>query len=230
MVLVPAQQYWWASQPLPPLRGPRSFSKSPNGRGFLNTYDILKTQPKLYIDNSVALKEERNGASKPRDIPDIFLEYLNQLNQALPTARLDDARVHQVAEVVAWECVKADLRPMHAEIRSVQSALRSVGASDEELGYLRERLRLIDVVPPGERIQFGLDPLAEYLAALHLVHQNERNETKWRKFLCRVDEIPNSATVIHGFLQAVADCYLLKYPNPPSDDFFATTILPRVKP
>jgi len=119
---------------------------------------------------------------------------------------------------------------MQASISTVLSALSGVEASDKELWYLRERLRLIDVVPPGDRIQFGLDPLAEYLAALHLVDQNERNETKWRNFLGRLDEIPNSATVVHGFLQAVADCYLLKYPNPPSDDFFAPTILPRVKP
>jgi hypothetical protein len=44
MVFVPAQQCWRASSPVPPLRGPRSFSRSPDGRGFLNTDDILQTQ------------------------------------------------------------------------------------------------------------------------------------------------------------------------------------------
>ena len=192
--------------------------------------DITPLLAKLYVDNSVAFREERNGVSKPRNIPDIFLEYLNQLNRAIPTARLDDAKVHQIAKVVAFECVRQDLRPAHAEIRSVQSALSRVGASEEDLRYLCERLCLIDVVSPGDRIQFGLDPLAEYLAALHLVDRNERNETKWRNFLGRLDEIPNSATVGRGFLQAVADCYLLKYPDPPLDDFFAMNILPRVRP
>ena len=191
--------------------------------------DITPLLAKLYIDNSVAFREERNGASKPRNIPSIFLEYLNHLNHVIPTARLDDTRVQEIAKVVAFECVRQDLRPMHAQIRTVKRALSGVGASDEELTYLRERLRLIDVVPPGDRIQFGLDPLAEYLAALDLVDRNERNETQWRDFLGHVDEIPHSATVVHGFLQAVADCYLLKYPDPPSDDFFAAKILPRVK-
>ena len=44
MLFVPAQQYWRASSPFPPLRGQRSFSRSPDGRGFLNTDDILQTQ------------------------------------------------------------------------------------------------------------------------------------------------------------------------------------------
>jgi len=44
MVFVPAQQCWRASPPFPPLRGQRSFSRSPDGRGFLNTDDILQTQ------------------------------------------------------------------------------------------------------------------------------------------------------------------------------------------
>jgi hypothetical protein len=44
MVFVPAQECWRASSPFPPLRGPRSFSRSPDSRGFLNTDDILQTQ------------------------------------------------------------------------------------------------------------------------------------------------------------------------------------------
>src|SRR5258706_8493769 len=44
MLLIPAQQFRWASQPLPPLRGQGSFSTSPNGRGSLNTDDIRQTQ------------------------------------------------------------------------------------------------------------------------------------------------------------------------------------------
>ena len=44
MVFVPAQQCWRASPPFPTLRGQRSFSMSPYGRGFLNTDDILQTK------------------------------------------------------------------------------------------------------------------------------------------------------------------------------------------
>jgi hypothetical protein len=122
--------------------------------------------------------------------------------------------------------MKSDLRPMLAQICSVQSALAKVKATDEDQKYLEERLCLIETVPPGEQIRFGLDPLAEYLAALHLVEQNGNDEKKWRDFLARADNIPNSPTAIHGFLRAVEDCYRSKYPTA---DFFSGQIRHRVQ-
>jgi HEAT repeat protein len=189
--------------------------------------DITPLLAKLYIDNRVALRENGNSGSAPNDIPGLFLEYLNRVNQSVRISRLDNARVHQIVKIVAWECVRAGLHPIGAQISSVESALGTVHATHEDLKYLEERLSLIETVPPGEHIRFGLDPLAEYLAALHLVDRNGTNEARWREFLAQADGIPNSRRAIHGFLRAVADCYWSRYPNLEAD-FFSSEIRRRI--
>jgi hypothetical protein len=53
--------------------------------------------------------------------------------------------------------------------------------AEARLYYLEKRLLLVEVTSVREdRVRFKLDPLAEYLAAMHLIEQFEAQPTKWR--------------------------------------------------
>jgi hypothetical protein len=63
-------------------------------------------------------------------------------------------------------------------------------------------------------VQFCLEPLVIYLAAMALTEQLGHNEAKWRSgFFKRVDELLKANTAegivgLSGFLWAVQTCYL----------------------
>jgi hypothetical protein len=119
--------------------------------------------------------------------------------------RLDDLTVHQDAKVLAWECLRETLRPGGTQRAT---AVKALGGDDADirLRYLDERLRVIHTLGPArERIRFALDPLAEYLAALHLVDVCGKDEQEWRMLL-RLGNLPPAAPkAIEGFLLAVRD-------------------------
>ncbi len=116
-----------------------------------------------------------------------------------------DLAVHDDAKVVAWECLKQSFRPGRADINEVIAAMNGEDAEDR-LKYLGKRLRLIQVVPPGGRVRFLLDLLAEYLAGLQLVETIKSDEARWREILAQADAMAGAPEAIKGFLLAVRDC------------------------
>ena len=83
------------------------------------------------------------------------------------------------------------------------------------LTYLESRLRFLQTLEPGDQIRIVLDPLAEYLAALHLVERcQEHPEDDWGLFLDSIDAVladtHEPPKAIQSFLLAVRDCSLLK--------------------
>jgi hypothetical protein len=54
-------------------------------------------------------------------------------------------------------------------------------------------------------VEFTLDPLAEYLAALHVVEWCGENEDRWRRFLSKGDQIANAPRAISSLPMAVLD-------------------------
>ncbi len=131
--------------------------------------------------------------------------YLNTLNKNVAEDKRADLDVQSDAKVVAWESLKWTFRPGRAGIDEVIAAMNGE-AAEGRLKYLEERLRLIQVVPPGDRVRFLLDPLAEYLAGLELVETNKDDETRWREFLAQADAMAGAPEAIKGFLLAVRDC------------------------
>lgn len=86
--------------------------------------------------------------------------------------------------------------------------------------YLEHRLRLIQTIGSAkDKIRFLLDPLAEYLAALHLVELYGEDEQSWLDFLAQVDTTTNKPKEIKGFLLAVQDCYVAKVSGAKKTDF-----------
>lgn len=161
---------------------------------------------KLYAEQMVATAEDIDGAAQPQSIPDLMLQYLNRLNRSIAENRLDDRVVHADAKVVAWQCLEHRFRPGEARIDDVVMAL---GGADAEarLDYLVSRLRLVQVLQPAQdRVRIVLDPLAEYLAGLHIVGTLGSTEKDWRSFFERVESAPGSPEAVRGFVLAVLDC------------------------
>jgi hypothetical protein len=160
---------------------------------------------RLFADQLVA---HREGATEdlPDNVPELMLCYLNELNRNATQSEHDDRTVQQDAGCIAWECLRSDFRPGPAPRAAVLSALAGSNPA-ARLEDLEHRLRLIQTVGPArDRIRIVLDPLAEYLAALHAVRLFDRSEARWREFLSQAGSVRGGVEAIQGFLLAVRDC------------------------
>ncbi|MCY7383025.1 MAG: HEAT repeat domain-containing protein, partial [Microcoleus sp. CAN_BIN18] len=184
---------------------------------------------KLYADVLVAKMEGNKSGKLPENIPDLMLSYLNELNRDMVENKLTDITVHEDAKLLAWECLKLTYRPTSTKITDAINALSAFNSQDVErrFNYLQEKLHLMQTnVPSKENVRFVLDPVAEYLAGLHLVDIYGENESKWRDFLIDAD-FQNSPEAIKGFMLAVRDCYLAKIPGARDTDFLPKAIAAR---
>ena len=181
---------------------------------------------KLYADQIIAKKEGTTDGNLPDNIAELMLHYLNQLNRSVTENKLSDFTVHKDAKIIAWECLKPTYRPAAANRQNAIDALGEENA-ESRLKYLEDKLRIIQTKGVAhDQIRFSLDPVAEYLAALHLLDINGKDESKWQEFLQKADS-QNSPEAIKGFLLAVKDCYLDKIPGAKDTDFLPQEITSR---
>ncbi len=181
---------------------------------------------KLYADVLVAKMEGNKTGKLPENIPDLMLSYLNELNRDMVENKLTDITVHEDAKLLAWECLKLTYRPTSTKIQDAINALSAFDPQDVErrFKYLEEKLHLMQTnVPSKENVRFVLDPVAEYLAGLHLVDIYGEDENKWCDFLIYAD-FQNPPEAIKGFMLAVRDCYLAKIPGAKDTDFLPKQI------
>jgi HEAT repeat protein len=142
----------------------------------------------------------------PENIPDLILGYLNTINRDRGPADPDHATVHKAAEIVAWECCQGNLHAGYAKKARVMHALWEAGLKSDLVEYLEHRLQLVRSIRPAEtHIEFALDPLAEYLAALRLVDLLH-TDRDWAKFFARADSLALERDSTKDFLRAVRDC------------------------
>ncbi len=174
--------------------------------------NITALLAKLYAEQLMTAKVEEvreTNLNLPDNIPNLMLSYLNELNRSVTgDDKLSDRNIHQDAKAIAWECLQQNLRP--APIKR-QVALIALGGENAEtrLNYLEQRLHLIQTIRPGQdQICFALDPLAEYLAALHIIERFGTNENAWQMFIQKTKQISGGADLVQGFLLALQDCYL----------------------
>ena len=183
---------------------------------------------KLYADQLIAKKEGPTDANLPANIAELMLHYLNQLNGRVSGDKFSDSTVHKDAKIIAWECLKPKptYSPAAANRQNVIDALGEENA-ESRLKYLEDKLRIIQTKGVAhDQIHFALAPLAEYLAALHLLDINGKDESKWQEFL-KVADSQNSPEAIKGFMLAVKDCYLDKIPGAKDTDFLPKEITSR---
>jgi HEAT repeat protein len=172
--------------------------------------DITVLLAKLYAEQMISSKEHRAETQLPKNIPDLMLSYLNEVNRGVTQARLDDRLLHRATKVIAWECLRKTLRPGSARYDDVIAALDSQNA-EAQLKYVEDQLRLIEtVLPRKDCFRFVIDPLAEYLAGLCVVDHYGENRNEWAKFLAEAKKKEGAPETIRGFLLAVRDCCLAK--------------------
>lgn len=187
---------------------------------------------KLYAEQLIAAKKEALqdvALQMPDNVPDLMLSYLNELNRAEREDRLENRTVHHDAKLIGWEYLQSTYSPTSI---TREDAITILG-DDKRLTYLEQNLRLIQTKGPAQdRICFALDPLAEYLAGLHIVEHYGQDETAWQHFLEQVDERLDASNTISGFLLAVRDCCLAKEQDIRVPDFVISklnSILDQVK-
>ena len=181
---------------------------------------------KLYADQIIAKKEGTTDGNLPNNIAELMLHYLNQLNHSVTENKFSDFTVHKDAKIIAWECLKPTYRSAAANRQNAIDALGEENA-ESRLKYLEDKLRIIQTKGVAhDQIHFPLEPVAEYLAALHLLDINGKDESKWQDFF-KVADSQNSPEAIKSFLLAVKDCYLDKISSAKDTDFLPKEITSR---
>jgi hypothetical protein len=163
---------------------------------------------KLYAEQMISAKDSPSNRL-PDNIPDLMLEYLNELNRGTRQVHLDDRVVHRVAKIIAWECLRETFRPKAAHINCIVQRLGGeTDTVEQRLKYLESNLRVVQTIGAArDRIRFTLDPLAEYLAALQVMEDNGDNEKNWLSLLSAAMSPPSAnVEVPKGFLNALRDC------------------------
>jgi HEAT repeat protein len=186
--------------------------------------DVTVLFAKLYADQMIAIAEGSITESLPDNVPDLMLGYINELNRNVIESKLEDVVVQRDAKVVAWECLKQSFKPEPAEREQIINSLALLEGEGEaatenakkRLKYLEDRLALIRTVPPKTKIRFALDPLAEYLAALHLVQLYREDEQRWQAFLDETRNKSGNLEEVKGFLLALRDCCIARITELPS--------------
>ncbi len=190
----------------------------------------LQQQPKLYqaCDNLQQIVKARGdkslvtvllaklaadqliaGKPLPTSIPDLMLKSLDVLSDPVQHHEFkpDNRTVYRDAEAIAWTCLQSTYCPNTASRNAITEVLTKNSKAEvpQRLNYLATKLRVVDIVGEGQdQIRIALDPMAEYLAGLHLINLYGNKDSDWRKFLKKAGEFDKLA--IQGFMLAVQDC------------------------
>ncbi|WP_051470159.1 SUMF1/EgtB/PvdO family nonheme iron enzyme [Fischerella sp. PCC 9605] len=184
---------------------------------------------KLYADQMIAAKEGEFTEDLPDNVPDLMLQYLDELNKSTQ-GELDNQKVHEIAEVVAWKCIEPSFKLESAGCTEVLKALESLESvaetakenAQKHLKYLERRLSLVRV--KNQTLRFSLDPLAEYLAGLYLVQNYRDDQAAWNNLIEAANDKPGFPEEIKGFLLALRDCCEVKGKQFHVPDFVAEKV------
>jgi hypothetical protein len=181
---------------------------------------------KLYAKHMVSGNFEGNS---PGNIPELMLLFLNELNSEPLQSQVDDQTVQEDAQIAAWECLKRNYYPISITHSDLKIALGGGQEAEDKLKHLKRLHVLQDVELTSNMIRFSLDPVAEYLAALHLVRKLGENDEEWQlEFIDRVNQLGTAS--IQGFLQAMFDCCVAEMENVYIPDFIIPRLREWIKP
>lgn len=163
---------------------------------------------KIYAELMVASKEFIREHPIPGNIPDMFLSYLEALNQNVPSGpKPDSETVARLAKTAAWECLKLGLRPHSAKLSDLAAAFSSAPDVLLKLPHCWEKWPLLQAAQSTEpAYRFTFDSFAEYFGALRLIEMLGPNEKAWRNCLTKIAERHGSAGGICSFLLTLRDC------------------------
>jgi len=190
--------------------------------------DVTVLLARLFADQMIAAKRAQPDAlseTLPQTVPELMLEYLSRLNSKKPQL-FDNPTVQAAAKTICWECLRNTYRPASVSFQIVLAALTQADAgtplskevANAQINYLKERLKVVQEVKGGSELKLTLDPLAEYLAALHLLEEYGDDKNDWRDFMKRADNTSGAPEAIKGFLLALRDCLLSQTDQVRPDD------------
>ncbi len=176
---------------------------------------------KLYAEQMIAAKKTTSTEELPNNVPDLMLQYLNELNRNIQENKLENVKVHKISQIVAWKCIESTFKPESTEYKQVVEALavdlelgveKAQTKGEEYLNYLEKELKLVRTNKLHEQtLRFTLDPLAEYLASLYLIEKYRDHQSKWESLvLQKAEEKPGFPEKIRGFLLALHECCEVK--------------------
>lgn len=166
---------------------------------------------KLYVELMIAQKEGIFDEDLPKNIPELMRKTVKTLYDKTLLENLKFTEFIKVVKMIAWECLKKDYRPIPADRGKIIEALKDVDKGREAFEHLEEKLKVIETKGiDDDKVSFKIDPLAEYLAAMHLVEENSYDDRKWERFIEDALSKEGSPTNIKGFLLAVRDCCLIE--------------------
>jgi hypothetical protein len=165
---------------------------------------------RMFADQMIATKEAQIEGL-PDNIPDLMLSYLNWINRHESEKNPGNKVVQQIAKAISWVSLALTFRPTDASLDAIHTTLAAERGLDLKLDYLWRDLGIIHYVGPAEdKVRVSLDPLAEYLAGLHLLELYGDKNDLWKTFLGEADKKEGAPKSIEGFLLAVRDCCLAK--------------------
>ncbi len=157
----------------------------------------------------------------PRNIPELILQYLNELNRNVIDDRISDRNIHSYAKAVAWLSIRQNLTSSYVSLTDAFSLINQT-ESKKIIGYLNDKLRIIKTIKPAkDKIRFVLDPIAEYLAGMHIVETFQ--ESEWRNLIDRLQSVDETQKT-SGFLSALIDCYYENLTNTDLSEYTLTSL------
>lgn len=135
---------------------------------------------------------------------EIMLSYVKGLNDGAGDTGMDTRALFSAASSLANVAVFPTLQPAAIPWDCAAEAV----SGETNLMVLKERLTLIQSVGLTEdRLAFVLDPIAEYLAALHLVDRNGKDASKWRDTFEEMEHKGVDPRAAEGFLIAINEVF-----------------------
>jgi len=180
----------------------RNLSAQRNGEG------VSVLIAKLFADHIIFAKETFGVLDLPANVPALVTAYASVVNHSAESAQFGDRTVQDDVQRIARMSLARSFRP--AAVRRT-AALQEMGGVQPaaRLHYLQDVLQLVEDVPgPGDRIRIRLDPLAEYLAAAHLVASHAGSQRRWESFVSQLAHVQTNVGSIESFLWALYECCL----------------------
>ena len=158
---------------------------------------------RMFLDAEIARAKGEADSQQPGSVPELMLHYISWLNRTADDHPVPDPTMLSAAKRVGWHCLKDNLRPSGVSIVDLEK--------DEQLEMDQvTRLQRLGVLVftnlLKDEIRFSLDPLSEYLAALHFIDAFQGEDQKWGVLLKCMDQLAEQATTIQGFTLALYDC------------------------
>ena len=159
----------------------------------------------LFLDQFTSTMDGSASSKLPDNVPELMLRYIEEL---LPSDSDGETirGVQHDAKVAAWVCVRDAFRPRAVDRSKVLDELGEDDATNR-LARLETTLGILRTEGAShDKVRYGLDPLGEYLAALHITERYKRNSGHWRAFVQKASKMKSDSPSVSEFVAAVKDC------------------------